>query len=229
MTAQPQSKLNDTEMDLTRTQARLDRLERHEWWRWTLAFVVMLTLTVGMFALSLPAVGGRTPEEQAQLNVILRALLGLVLLFDVFVIHQQVLIKRLRRDLATQLGVITTLEMLKKDDDANCRQKERRRIPRSGLDRRLRVTKAQQGKQACFHGWIRDITEEGMGAVVPCSLNIGEQVTLEFSAGDGLEGTVSAIVRHRQGFHYGFDFDSIEPSLSEAIARLRETAAMPVA
>ena len=229
MTARKQSKLNDTEMDLNQTQARLDRMERHEWWRWSLAFVIMIILTIGMFALSLPAIGGRNPEEQAQLNLILRALLGLVLLFDIFVVHQQMLIKKLRRDLAIQLGVISTLEILNKTSDANSPRKERRRIRRSGLDRRLRVNISQQGKQNCVYGWIRDISEEGMGAVVPCSLNIGEQVTLEFSVEDGLEGTVSATVRHRQGFHYGFDFEVIKSSLCQAITRIRETKAVPVA
>lgn len=230
ITAAQRSKLKDMELDLNQTQARLDRLERHEWWRWSLAFVVMLALTVGLFILSIPAVGGRGPAEQMELNIGLRALLALVLLFDVFVVHQQVLITRLRRDLATQLRVITTLEVLKKPDhDVNSPREERRRVRRSGLDRRLRVNTFHEGKPTCVYGRIRDISEDGMGAVIPCSLNTGEQVTLEFSVEDGHEGIVSAIVRHRQGFHYGFDFVSMEPPMRQAIAQLVETAEAPVA
>jgi hypothetical protein len=226
-TAAQRSKVNDGELDLSQTQDRLDRLERHEWWRWSLAFVVMLALTVGLFVLSVPA--GRDWVEQAELNIGLRGLLGLVLLFDVFVVHQQVLITKLRRDLATQLRVITTLEILKKPDhDGNRPPTERRRIRRSGLDRRLRVNTLHEGKPSFVYGRIRDISEDGLGAVIPCSLNPGEQVTLEFSVEEGHEGSVSAIVRHRQGFHYGFDFVSIDQTLREAINRIVETPAAPV-
>jgi hypothetical protein len=61
-----------------------------------------------------------------------------------------------------------------------------------------------------------------MGAVIPCSLFVGEQVTLEFSLEDGHEGKVSAIVRSHQGFRYGFEFVSIELPLAQAIERLCE-------
>jgi hypothetical protein len=221
ITAAPQSKLDEVELDLNHTQARLDQLERHEWWRWCVAFIVMLALTFGLFVLSIPVIGERNWVEQTELNIGLRGLLGIVLLFDIFVVYQQLLIARLRRDLAIQLRVVTTLEALKKaPGDANDPQKERRHIRRSSLDRRLRVNIFQQGKPTCVHGRMRDISEDGMGAVIPCSLYIDEQVTLEFSIEDGHEGTASAIVRHRQGFHYGFDFVSIEPSLREAIAKI---------
>lgn len=227
ITAAQRSKLNDVEADLHQTQARLDRLERHEWWRWGLAFVVMLALTVGLIVLSIPVVAGQDPAEQVQMNIGLRGLLGLVLLFDVFVVHQQVLITRLRRDLATQLRVVTTLEILKRpDEESNRDREERRRIQRSGLDRRLRVNTLHEGKPSFVLGRIRDISEDGLGAVIPCSLNVGDEVTLEFSVDEGQEGSVSAVVRHRQGFHYGFDFVSIAPSMRQAIARM---TAVPVA
>jgi two-component system, cell cycle response regulator len=104
--------------------------------------------------------------------------------------------------------------------DANSSHQERR-CRRSGLDRPLQVNIFHQGKPSLVHGRVRDIGEEGMGAMIPCSLHIDEQVTLEFSMEDRHEYTVSAVVRHGQGFHYGFEFLSIEPSLREAITRLR--------
>jgi hypothetical protein len=229
ITTTPQSKLDSVELDLDQTQARLNQLERHEWWRWSIAFFVMLVLTFGLFALSLSVRGGLTWQEQAQLNITLRGLLALVLLFDVFVVHQQMLITRLRRDLATQLRVFTTLDILKKADmDATSPHNERRRLQRVGIDRRVRVNVSHEGKPTCVHGRIRDISEEGMGAVIPCSLSINEQVTLEFSIENGHEETVSAVVRHRRGFLYGFDFVSIEPSLREVIARVTEPTAAVV-
>jgi c-di-GMP-binding flagellar brake protein YcgR len=136
-------------------------------------------------------------------------------------VHQQVLITRLRRDLAAQLGIIATLETLKvTGDEADSSQMERRRVGRSGLDRRLRVRTIHDGKRAREHGRIRDISEAGMGAVIPVSLTVGDRVTLEFSLEDGREASVSAEVCHRQGFYYGFEFVSIEPWLRQAIRRL---------
>ena len=67
------------------------------------------------------------------------------------------------------------------------------------------------GNPTYIYGRIRDISEDGVGAMIPCSLFISEQVTLVFSMGDGREGTMSAIVRHCHGFLYGFEFISIEP------------------
>lgn len=223
--AVPQLKLQDTDLDLVQAQARLNQLARYEWWRWGIAFVVMLALTFGLFVLSVPVSGERNWTEQAELNIGVRALLALVLLFDVFVVHQQVLITRLRRDLATQLGVIATLETLKKTDEAKSPQTERRHLERIGLDRRVRVNTLQNGNTRWERGRIRDVSESGMGAVIPCSLSLGEQVALEFSLEDGHEGSVTAVVCHRQGFYYGFEFVSIGPTLRKAIARFR-TAVM---
>jgi len=226
-TAASQSKLDSVELNSNQTQAQLDRLERHEWWRWSIAFVVMLALTFGLFALSMSVRGGLNWTEQAQLNIVLRGLFALVLLFYIFVVYQQVLITRLRRDLATQLRVVTTLEALKKvDGEANRPQNERRHLRRLGVDRRVRVNSVHEGKATCVHGRIRDISENGMGAVIPCALALNQQVTLEFSMEEGREDTVSATVRHRRGFLYGFDFVSIEPSLREVIARITETTAV---
>ncbi len=222
--ATPQLRPYDAELDLTEAQARLDQLARYEWWRWSIAFVIMLALTFGLFVLSVPAIGARNWVEQTELNIGLRALLALVLLFDVFVVHQQVLITRLRRDLATQLGVIATLETLKKTDEAKGPQTERRNIERLGLDRRLRVNTLDHGNGPWQHGRIRDISEAGIGAVIPCSLTVGDEVALEFSLEDGQKGSVTAVVCHRQGFYYGFEFVSIGPSLRKAIARFRSAA-----
>ena len=220
MKAARRAKINDVDLSPDETQARLNRLERHEWWRWSIACVVMLALTLGLFALSIPQIGGRDWMEQARLNIALRGLLALILLFDLFVVYQQTLIARLRRDLATQLRVATTLETLEKADyDANGPQSERRQSERTGIDRRVRVNSFLQGKPNCFYGRIRDISHHGMGAVIPASLSVDEQVTLEFSLEVGRNVTLPAIVRHRRGFLYGFEFISIDHALVQNIGR----------
>jgi hypothetical protein len=211
------SEQENVQLNLKEMQTRLDRLERHDWWRWGLAFTVMISLTAGLFALSMPV--GRDAFDQMRLNIGVKALLGLVLLFDVFVIHQQVLMKKLRRDLASQIGVITALESLKEPDELSSPRVERRRVRRSGLDRRLCVNSLHEGKPSAVFGRIRDIAEDGLGAVIPCSLPIGQEVTLEFGMEDMEEIDVKAVVRHRKSFHYGFEFTDSDPSLRRAIAR----------
>ena len=214
---------DEIHVNINDIQARLNRLERHDWLRWSLAFVVMLALTVGLFALSVPI--SRSEMDQEQVNLAVRGLLGLVLLFDIFVIHQQLTMKKLRRDLAAQVGLINALESLRMSDDDDTPRAERRRVRRSGLDRRLCVTSVHDGKPSAIYGRIRDICEDGLGAVIPCSLRIGEEVTLQFSVDDGGDTEVKAVVRHRKSFHYGFEFADVDTNARRSIARFVADAA----
>lgn len=206
------------EMDLRATHARLTQLERGEWFRWGAVIVISLALTLGLLVLSLPAA---RPDSlgQDQLDLGIRGLLALVLLFDVFAIHQQVLITRLRRQLTQQLNLIVALDLLKgpaRDEPAQA-PSERRTIPRSHFEQILRVTSVG-GTKVNIQGRIRDITEAGLGAVIPAPLEPGEEVTLEFTAND-CHLALKAVVRYRRGIHYGFKF----LGLTEASARtLRE-------
>lgn len=221
------AKLDAVEVDIRQTQAGLDRLERNEWWRWFIAFIIMLALVFGLFVLSM-SIGVKLDwEEQERLRACLRGLLGLVLLFSVFVVHQQRLISKLRGDLALHLRVVTTLEALKAaDDDPSGLGMERRRIRRFCLDRLVRVTTTRHGKPTTFLGRMRDISESGMGVVIPGLLLIREQVTLQFYLEEGREDTVSAIVRHRKGFLCGFGFVTVDASLREGITKIVEPAAL---
>ena len=99
-------------------------------------------------------------------------------------------------------------------------QNEMRRILRSGFDRRLQVKALHEGKPTLLHGRIRNISPDGIGAVIPCSLQVNEHVTLTFAMENGHPCSVSAVVRHCQGLRSGFKFISIQPSLREAIARI---------
>jgi hypothetical protein len=223
------SKPDSIELDFNQTQSKMDELERSEWWRWSISIFVMLALTFTLFALSWSVRGhGLNWRQQEQLGIALRSLLALVLIFDIFVVYQQTVISKLRRDLAMQLRVATTLETLRKADGEDNLQNDRRQLRRLGIDRQARVSSVYKGKPISVDGRTRDISEHGMGAVYPCSLSIGEQVTLEFSLEDGQQETVSAVVRHRRGFLYGFDFIYVEPHLRELIVRMMEPVAASV-
>jgi diguanylate cyclase (GGDEF)-like protein len=92
-------------------RSQLRRLERQDWWLWGAAVLVMLLLTFAVFSLSFPGVlHDENPFYWLQLDLAVRGLFGMVLLFSVFVVYQQVLIKRLRLQLAAQLAEMAALE-----------------------------------------------------------------------------------------------------------------------
>lgn len=91
-------------------QAQLRRLERRDWWLWWAAVVVMLLLTAGVVSMSFPGLMQLDRYLEAQMDLAVRGLVGLVLLFNTYSIYQQVSIKRLRRQLAEQLEMMVRLE-----------------------------------------------------------------------------------------------------------------------
>lgn len=97
----------------------LRRLERRDWWLWSTAIVVSLLLTIAVVSISSPVTMTDNDDFfRFNLNQAVRGLVGLVLLFNVYMIYQQVLIKRFRRKLAEQMiieaGLRTRTEELEK-------------------------------------------------------------------------------------------------------------------
>jgi diguanylate cyclase (GGDEF)-like protein len=92
-------------------QKDLQALERRDWWLWWGAVVVMLLLTAAIVSLSLPAVlKSADPLFLFNLSQNVRGLAGLVILFDVYAIYQQVQIKRSRQFIAEQISFITEIQ-----------------------------------------------------------------------------------------------------------------------
>ncbi len=83
----------------------LREIERRDWWAWGYSILVMLLLTFAVISFSLPALH---QELKTFFNIkVSDALFGLIVLvviFNVYTIYQQVLIKRLRRQLAEKQG-----------------------------------------------------------------------------------------------------------------------------
>jgi two-component system cell cycle sensor histidine kinase/response regulator CckA len=77
---------------------RFRQMERREWWLWSAAVTVTLLLTAGLASFLLPSM--QTHENDVYtLPQIVRGLLGLVLIFDIYTLYQQLQIHRIRRDL----------------------------------------------------------------------------------------------------------------------------------
>jgi two-component system cell cycle response regulator len=98
--------------EMQKLQQALRRLERQDWWLWWAAVIVMLMLTVAVVSLSLPTLmEDRHSFFQFHLEQAVRGLVGLVLLFNTYTIYQQVLIRRLRTQMAGQIEMMANLRL----------------------------------------------------------------------------------------------------------------------
>ena len=76
------------------------KIERREWWLWGSAVLVTLLLTLGISSFALPRGTSPFPEVDAlHMSLAVRGLIGLVLLFDIYVIYQQYQIRGIHRQL----------------------------------------------------------------------------------------------------------------------------------
>lgn len=75
------------------------RIERREWWLWSTVVIVTLLLTLAIASFILPALHHDDIFTQIHLPQAVRGLLGLVLLFDIYTVYQQLQIHRIRRQL----------------------------------------------------------------------------------------------------------------------------------
>ncbi len=83
----------------------LRRIEKRDWWLWGYSIFVILLLVFAVVALALPAVRqGADTIFRIKMAEVVFALIGLVVIFNIYAISQQILIKRLRRQLAEKQG-----------------------------------------------------------------------------------------------------------------------------
>jgi len=82
------------------TSTRFNNVERREWWLWSTAVLITLMLTMGLVSFLFPhASPGSHEFDGMEVVTIVRGLVGLILLFDVYVVFQQLQIHRIRRRL----------------------------------------------------------------------------------------------------------------------------------
>jgi PAS domain S-box-containing protein len=92
-------------MDLKETPSRnpihpiLRKIERREWVLWSSAVLVTLLLTLGIASFIFPLLTPNPSDfESLHMTLAVRGLVGLVLLFDIYTIYQQLQIRRIRRE-----------------------------------------------------------------------------------------------------------------------------------
>ncbi|PYU08438.1 MAG: hybrid sensor histidine kinase/response regulator [Acidobacteria bacterium] len=82
------------------TRSRLRHIERREWWLWATAVMITLLLTAGILSfLPMLLQSNERSDYFFTLRRAMWGLLGMVLLFDVYTVYQQLQIHRMRRRL----------------------------------------------------------------------------------------------------------------------------------
>src|ERR1700685_4872540 len=91
----------------------LHHLDRRQWWLWSTTVAVILLLTLAVASFAFPALLNRDDATYSfYLNQAVRALVGLVLVFSVYLIYQQVQLSRLRLEVADQMQSLAKVETL---------------------------------------------------------------------------------------------------------------------
>ena len=91
----------------------LRKLEVRQCYLWTSAVLVLILLTIGVASFAFPEIlSAEQSNYSFYLNQAVRALVGIVLLFTVYLVYQQTLIMRMRNQIADQISSLTKAENL---------------------------------------------------------------------------------------------------------------------
>lgn len=92
-------------------QATMHEVGKRQWWLWSSAVMVTLLLTLGIASFAFP---GLLRQESLTYPIdliqALRGLVGLVLLFNIYMVYQQLQIRRLQNSLAEQVCAMDKVE-----------------------------------------------------------------------------------------------------------------------
>ena len=89
-------------------------------------------------------------------------------------------------------------------------ERRHRRYPRYRSDFAVMTSVFAGTQYQKLEGRCRDLSEAGMGVLLAAELPMGEVVSLNFSLPGSTDNwEIRAVLRHRRGFHYGFEFLSL--------------------
>lgn len=101
-----------------------------------------------------------------------------------------------------------------------------RRYPRFAIDVRMQVKMFQAGEFRSCWGRSTELGQDGIGATLTGNLEIGEIVTLEIPLPlSPYPMKVRAIVRYRNGLHYGFEFLTQNENQRDTVRRVCQVLA----
>jgi len=100
--------------------------------------------------------------------------------------------------------------------------------PRHVFETRILIRFYRGNRNMAAHGWVRDLSESGLGAFVAEPLVVGENVSLLLSLPTFGKEEIPARVARQLGTQYGFQFTGLSQEQRAAIqAALRRRPAIP--
>jgi len=110
------SSTNTATLEPAAFREHMRKLDRRQWWLWSSAVLVLILLTIGVASFSFPAMLSLGSVQHGfysfYLNQAVRALVGVVLIFAVYVVYQQTMIIRMRNQLADQVESLAKVQTL---------------------------------------------------------------------------------------------------------------------
>lgn len=209
------------EEELELASSDLRRLERRDWWRLAVVLVVVGLLAGGISLLASYASSNDVLRD-SEVHIAVTGLMAVIAIFVLFTIYQQVTIVGLRRQVAAQVGMLATLEMLRPAAREDRPTQQRRQFQRFYYDSVIMIEAGT--KRGAIYGRTSDVSEGGVGAVLPEPLGSGTSVRLEFQAGNGEKIRAHALVRHRRGFYHGMEFQHTTSEQRKLLKLLCATA-----
>jgi len=95
-----------------------------------------------------------------------------------------------------------------------------RRWIRYKIDVRLKVSFSEEGKPVNAFGRANSLSRGGLGAYIPCSMNVGTKVALELTLPyASTEANLEAVVRSCEGFRYGMEFTRVPAEIQTLLAK----------
>lgn len=89
--------------------------------------------------------------------------------------------------------------------------------PRHVFEVRILIRFQRDNRNVATHGWMRDLSESGLGAFVAEQLVIGEVVSLGLSLPESGKLEIQARFARRLGTQYGFQFTALSKEQRGAI------------
>src|SRR6202163_3956887 len=112
MPLEPQPPAAPAPLGAQQIRTNIRQIARRQWWLWSSAMLVTLLLTLGVASFAFP---GLLSEPEAfysfHLNLAIRGLVGLVLLFNVYTVYQQLLISRIHSRLSDQIEALGKMKV----------------------------------------------------------------------------------------------------------------------
>jgi diguanylate cyclase len=92
-------------------KTHMRQIARRQWWLWSSAVLVTLLLTLGIASFAFPGLLSQAENSFSyDLDIAMRGLIGLVLIFNIYTIYQQLQIHRIQARLSQQVDALGRME-----------------------------------------------------------------------------------------------------------------------